>query len=282
MSQTVSKNRIRAGVGALAVMAALLASVLVFSAGPSSAAGVSVDISNYAFSPATLTVPAGTTVTWTNEDTAPHTVTSKSGGTLNSPTLNKGDSWSFTFTTPGSYEYFCAIHPDMVGTVIVTGGSATSTSTSATTSTTATTMAMGPSGTSGTSSPTGSSGTSTTYCPSGGVLAGMLSPFVTHVEKGHLEEPLPQQVGDILNVGQYVSTHTALAEGMLAPAFSEVINALANVLTPLVIHVEKGHLEEPLPSQVGDILNVGQYVTTHTVLVENMLAPILEPVSGNC
>jgi plastocyanin len=262
------RTRVKLLAGLVATMAALLASMLILVT-PSSAATVTVDISNYAFNPATLTVPVGTTVTWTNEDTAPHTVTSKSGGPLNSPNLSKGDSWSFTFTTPGSYEYFCAIHPDMVGKVIVTSDS-TTTSTTMPMATT-TTMPMGTSGTSGTG-----------YCPSGGALSAVLSPFVTHVEKGHLEEPLPSQVGDILNLGQYVSTHTALAENMVAPVFSTILNVLSGSVSPFVTHVEKGHLQEPLASQVGDILNVGQYVTTHTVLVETMAAPLLDPVSGNC
>jgi len=110
-------------------------------------------------------------------------------------------------------------------------------------------------------------------------LSAILAPFVSHVERGHLEEPLPSQVGDILNLGQYVSTHTALAESMLAPLFSTVLNVLSSSLAPFVAHVEKGHLQEPIASQVGDILNVGQYVTTHTVLVSQMLTPVFQAVT---
>ncbi|MDH6705910.1 plastocyanin [Kitasatospora sp. MAA19] len=78
-----------------------------------------VTMMNLAFSPSTLTVSKGTTVTWTNNDAAPHTVTSSGSGPLNSGTLNQGASYSYTFTTPGTYAYVCSIHPFMQGTVVV-------------------------------------------------------------------------------------------------------------------------------------------------------------------
>jgi amicyanin len=79
-----------------------------------------VVIADYAYGPATLTVPLGTTVTWTNEDTAPHDVQTSSGPvTLDSPMLQEGDEWSFTFTTAGTYDYYCTVHPDMVARVVV-------------------------------------------------------------------------------------------------------------------------------------------------------------------
>ncbi|WP_308259404.1 cupredoxin family copper-binding protein [Pseudonocardia sp. H11422] len=80
-------------------------------------ATVTVSIANFAFSPAAVQVKAGTTVTWTNNDSAPHDVR---GGPLRSPTLNRGAGWSYTFTTPGSYRYICSIHPSMTGAVTVT------------------------------------------------------------------------------------------------------------------------------------------------------------------
>jgi plastocyanin len=82
--------------------------------------GNKVSIKNFAFSPADLTVPVGTTVTWTNEDSDAHTVTS-GNGPLHSPTLNTGDTYQYTFTKAGTYSYLCSIHPFMTGTVKVTG-----------------------------------------------------------------------------------------------------------------------------------------------------------------
>ena len=87
----------------------------------SSSGGNTVTIQNFAFTPSSLTVPAGTTVTWTNMDSAPHTVISTSSlNVLNSPTLHNGDSFTYTFSKAGTYSYDCTIHPFMTGTVIVT------------------------------------------------------------------------------------------------------------------------------------------------------------------
>ena len=81
-----------------------------------------------AYSPNPIQVSVGTTVTWANNDAQPHTVTSGSNGQpdnkFNSspnftPLLNPGQTFSFTFTQAGNYPYFCALHPNMVGTVIV-------------------------------------------------------------------------------------------------------------------------------------------------------------------
>lgn len=83
--------------------------------------GNSVAIKNFAFAPAALIVKVGTKVTWTNEDTDAHTVTSQNNtGVLNSPALNTGQSFSYTFTKPGTYSYLCTIHPFMTATVTVT------------------------------------------------------------------------------------------------------------------------------------------------------------------
>jgi amicyanin len=80
-----------------------------------------VDIANFAFAPAVATVRVGSTITWTNKDQEPHTVTSKDGsGTLRSPSLNTGESFKYTFTKPGRYDYLCTIHPFMTATVVVT------------------------------------------------------------------------------------------------------------------------------------------------------------------
>ncbi len=80
--------------------------------------GNNVYIQNYAFNPASLTVKAGDTVTWTNKDSVSHTVTSDTGLFGSSPLAN-GQTFSYTFTTAGSYAYTCSIHPAMHGTIIV-------------------------------------------------------------------------------------------------------------------------------------------------------------------
>jgi len=83
------------------------------------ATGNNVMIQNFAFSPATLTVKAGTDVTFTNQDSVTHTVTSDTG-LFDSGNLTSGKSFSFTFQTPGTYSYHCSIHTSMAhGTIIV-------------------------------------------------------------------------------------------------------------------------------------------------------------------
>jgi plastocyanin len=77
-----------------------------------------VGIKNFQFVPATLNIPAGTTVTWTNRDDDTHTV--KSADRLfSSKGLDPGQAFSYTFATPGTYKYYCAIHTHMTATVIV-------------------------------------------------------------------------------------------------------------------------------------------------------------------
>jgi amicyanin len=83
-------------------------------------AGNAVNIDNFAFAPATLTVPVGSTVTWTNHDEEPHTVVANDGS-FRSPGLDGKATFSFTFTKAGTYDYICSIHPFMHGTVVVTG-----------------------------------------------------------------------------------------------------------------------------------------------------------------
>jgi amicyanin len=77
-----------------------------------------VTLDNFSFGPASLTVPAGTTVTWVNRDDVPHNVVSTEKK-FSSPVLDTDESFSYTFTDPGTYEYYCSIHPRMTAKVIV-------------------------------------------------------------------------------------------------------------------------------------------------------------------
>ena len=84
---------------------------------------IEVKIDNFAFAPQRIVVQAGTTVTWTNADDAPHTVVSTTK-LFKSSALDTEDKFSFTFATPGTYEYFCSLHPHMTGTVVVEAAAA--------------------------------------------------------------------------------------------------------------------------------------------------------------
>jgi plastocyanin len=79
---------------------------------------VEVKIDNFSFTPASITVTAGTTVTWTNRDDIPHTVVSDDK-VFKSKVLDTDEKFSYTFSKPGTYPYFCSVHPKMTGKVIV-------------------------------------------------------------------------------------------------------------------------------------------------------------------
>ena len=98
----------------LAVAGALLVPV------PASATPHQIMIMNFTLSPATITVRAGDTITWTNHDEAPHDVASSSGpAAFRSPLLERGQSWTATFTAAGDYAYYCSVHPDMRARIVV-------------------------------------------------------------------------------------------------------------------------------------------------------------------
>jgi plastocyanin len=102
---------------ALGAMAVLIAGALSAS-GRIYAADMEVKIENFTFNPQQITVKAGATVTWINHDDIPHTVTSQTGA-FRSKAMDTGDKFSFTFATPGTFPYFCALHPHMTGSIVV-------------------------------------------------------------------------------------------------------------------------------------------------------------------
>ena len=101
-----------------ALAVALAASASIDAASSAGAAGQTVTIDNFTFNPSALTVRPGATVTWINQDDIPHTVASTTRG-FRSKALDTDDRFSFTFATPGVYEYFCSLHPHMKGTIVV-------------------------------------------------------------------------------------------------------------------------------------------------------------------
>jgi plastocyanin len=103
----------------------MIAMLLLFAGSPSvrandrsSAAIAEVKIDNFVFGPQTLTVPVGTTVTWTNSDDIPHTSVSTEG-VFKSKVLDTDEKFSYTFSKAGTYPYYCTIHPKMTGKVVV-------------------------------------------------------------------------------------------------------------------------------------------------------------------
>jgi plastocyanin len=107
------------------LLVAGVAATYLHAAAAASAEEVAVKIGNFTFGPQEMKVKAGTTITWTNEDDIPHTVVSPNA--FRSKVMDTDGKFSFTFTTPGTYKYFCSLHPHMTGIVIVEAqtGSAT-------------------------------------------------------------------------------------------------------------------------------------------------------------
>jgi plastocyanin len=121
ISNTVRSALVAAALGA--ATATMLAAVAIPGWAQNAAPAGAVSIDNFTFTPASLTVKAGTTVTWTNRDDIPHGIAWSDKTIKKSKALDTDDSYAFTFTTPGTYQYFCYIHPHMVGTVVVEAAS---------------------------------------------------------------------------------------------------------------------------------------------------------------
>jgi amicyanin len=116
-----SRSRVATAFGVV-----LLVAAATFAARSAPATNPEVDIDQFTFLPQRITVKAGTTVTWINEDDVPHTVASSSK-VFKSKALDTADKFSFTFTTPGTYDYFCSLHPHMTGAVVVEAASGSNT-----------------------------------------------------------------------------------------------------------------------------------------------------------
>ena len=107
------------------VMPVMIAMLLLFAGSPSvkandqpSTANVAVKIDNFVFGPQAITVPVGTTVTWTNSDDIPHTAVS-TDGVFKSKAMDTDGKFSYTFAKAGTYSYYCSVHPKMTGQVVV-------------------------------------------------------------------------------------------------------------------------------------------------------------------
>ena len=100
-----------------AAVAPLMAAVMLPVQAQNAPTAVSID--NFTFTPQTVTVKTGTTVTWTNKDDIPHGIAWMKNAFTRSKALDTDDSYSLTFTTPGTYAYFCYLHPHMTGTLVV-------------------------------------------------------------------------------------------------------------------------------------------------------------------
>ncbi|MDQ0910060.1 plastocyanin [Streptomyces canus] len=256
-----------------------------------------VDIMSYKFGDGKqLVVEAGQTVQWTNHDSAPHTVTTtKAPVAFDSGTLKQGQSWSYTFTKVGTYEYYCAVHPDMVSSVKVvaaSGGGGGTTPTPTPTATPTGTPTATPTATPTSTPPAGTPTATPTATPTSGGGSGSgeqcasinneLLPILQHLYAAHLSESPGQQVQDALALDSYLKMHTVWIESILKPAVSDGGSVADDTLTVLLQHIYSAHLEESLGQQVTDLLDVDSYVKMHTVWAGHMLKPTTDFLTASC
>jgi plastocyanin len=116
MKQTLFANIALATL--FATSAVLLSHPTQVRAGDSQTSSTEVRVDNFTFAPDSLTVPVNSTVTWVNKDDIPHVIAS-SEGVFKSKALDTDQKYSYTFSKPGTYAYYCSIHPKMVGKIIV-------------------------------------------------------------------------------------------------------------------------------------------------------------------
>jgi hypothetical protein len=217
------------------------------------------------FGSAKLTVRVGDTVQWTNSDEAPHTVTTTKGPKqFDSGTLKKGDSWSYTFTTPGTYEYYCAVHPDMTASITVlpddggsgggTGGGGTSGGTGGGGTGGGTGGDSGGHSSGGTSGGGHTGGTSGGGTSGGGTSGGGTGGGTSSGGTGG---------GTSGGTGGGTGDDSQCAD-------------VRKVLMPILHHLNSAHLERSPGEQVQDALQLDQYIKTHTVWVESILNPAVE------
>ncbi|MGH3941298.1 MAG: cupredoxin domain-containing protein [Pseudonocardiaceae bacterium] len=212
-----------------------------------------VSMEGLQFVPALLNVAVNDTVTWVNNDNALHTVTVTDGPqTFESELLEPGDTFTYTFTQAGTYEYYCAVHPDMKASVVVTGVDAPPVDGAA---------------------PPAPVEEDTAGC----VTSTALDALMRHIEAAHLQTSPGQQVKDLASVDQYVKTHTILLNDMFKPAFDGAVSdGLAKSLNALRTHLEVAHLQTSPGQQAADLLALDQYVKTHTVLAQDTVAPHMD------
>jgi plastocyanin len=176
------------------VIAAVVAFGLSFAARDAEAANQSVSIVNFAYSPASVSVSVGDTVTWTNNDAGiPHTVSSDTPGVFDSGNMNTGATFAKTFTAAGTFTYHCNIHPSMTGTVVVAAVAAATNTPAATATTaapTATSAAATATATTAAPTATTAAATATTAAPTA-TSAAAVSPTTAVTQA-----PQPPATGD--------------------------------------------------------------------------------------
>jgi plastocyanin len=242
------------------------------------------------YSPMTMTVPVGTTVTWLNEDEAPHTVTTtKAPVAFDSGNFGKGKAFSYTFTKPGTYGYYCAVHPDMQAAVVVTDAPAAPAKPPAKPAiaigapTPPDSKAAAPAGM-GSMTPPGqgdngsgsanSANSDNGRTPAIDPVSGASDPFTKHVQAAHVNRSAAGQVHDLTDFDSYMKSHEYLFRQMLDYEFGHQ-SALgqAPVAGTFMQHMDAAHWSRSPAGQVSDIAEFDTWLKGHQALFRMMLDP---------
>jgi plastocyanin len=268
-----------------------------------------VPIKDNAYMPQTLTVKLGEAVVWTNMDKDPHTVTTtRAPVAFDSGVFKKGQSFSYTFTTPGTYTYYCAVHPDMVAEVKVLDKDGKEVanpapakpsnpiaqllapilpSSSQPTSQHAMQMPSGDTppggGMSGMGDQSGaaSSDSSTApapypYAPAADPVSGASDPFVKHLQAAHLSKGPGQQVQDIAEFDFWAKTHEALIRQMLEYEIGkDSVLGTTPVMDTFLKHMDATHFNQSPMEQASAISDFDSWNKTHLALFRLMLDPFV-------
>lgn len=202
---------------------------------------------------------------WTNEDTAPHTVTTTSGpAKFDSGNLGKGESWSYTFTKAGTYQYYCAVHPDMTASVtVVDDGSGTSGGSTS-----------GGSTSGGSSSGGSTTGGTTTGGTTGGSTGGDTSGSTGGMTTGGTSTGTSTGGSTSGSTSGGTSGSTSSGSTGGSGGGSECYD-VQQVLLPILQHLNSAHLGESPGQQVQDALALDSYIKMHTVWIESILTPLV-------
>jgi plastocyanin len=257
-----------------------------------------VPIAKNMFTPADLTVSVGQAVVWTNEDAAPHTVTTTSAPVkFDSGAFGQGKSWSYTFAQTGTYKYYCAVHPDMVGTVTVVNAPAAPATPAKPTKAkvhkakvhkaAVTPPAAGDSmpGMSGgdNAAPTAPNGhnsmpsmdmgkTQSARPAADDPISGAYNPFMQHLEYAHFNRGPGAQVQDISEFDQWLVNHEKLFRMMLEPEVGPSSSlGTAPVASTFMQHMDAAHWNRSPMGQANDISNFDSWNKAHIALFRMML-----------
>jgi plastocyanin len=232
-----------------------------------------VPIAKNMFTPADLTVSVGQAVVWTNEDAAPHTVTTTSAPVkFDSGAFGTGKSWSYTFTEMGTYKYYCAVHPDMVGTVTVVKAPAAPAKPAKPAKTKVHKAAVTPPA-AGNSMPGMNMGTSPAARPAADdPISGAYNPFMQHLEYAHFNRGVGGQVQDISEFDEWSANHEKLIRMMLEPEVgpSSALGT-APIASTFMQHMDAAHWNRSPMGQANDISNFDSWNKAHIALFRMML-----------